>query len=214
MIRCLVFDFDGTLVPSNGIKRDAFAESVADIPGAPEAIGRILARTPDGDRYTLFEALAREIGTEITPAELVSRYGQICEARIVPLIVESDIPALLQHLSASGLEMHIATATPYPAIIEILQAAGIADIFNSIHGRPQNKAEAIREIMAKGAHQPAQVAMVGDGPADREAAEATGCRFVAVQSDASDLHGQSVARAVAFLTDQLMPGTRLGTTPV
>jgi phosphoglycolate phosphatase len=214
MIRCLIFDFDGTLVPSNGIKRDSFTESVAEIPGAPEAISRILTRTPDADRYAVFGALAMEFGATVTPSDLVARYGEICKARIVPLIVGSDIPALMQHLSTSGLEVHIATATPYPAIISTLRAAGIAGIFNSVHGRPQTKAEAIREIMLKGAHQPAQVAVIGDGTADRVAAEAAGCHFVAVRPDASDLYGKSVARAVAVLTDKLAPGARLSTAAV
>lgn len=203
MIRCLVFDFDGTLVPSNDIKRYAFTETVAAIPGGVAAIDDILRQSPGADRYAVFDALAWKLGNNIAPPELVDRYGEICEARIVPLIVDSGITVFLQTLSASGLDLHIATATPRTAIIATLGAAGITEIFKSVHGRPQSKDEAIIEIMRTGSHSPETVAVIGDSAADRAAAEVTGCHYVPVQPDASDLHGQSVSKAMRFLAARL-----------
>lgn len=203
MIRCLIFDFDGTLVPSNDIKRNAFATAVAHIDGGPAAIQAILAESPTADRYTVFDALTRQLGAERAPIDLVDRYGEICESLIVPLIANGGVSALLERLSAAGLDLHLATATPLPAIVAVLEASGVAGIFRSVHGRPQSKADAIREILDEGMYDPATVAVIGDGTDDREAAMATGCHFVSVQPDASELYGQSTAKAVAFLAERL-----------
>lgn len=203
MIRCLVFDFDGTLVPSNGIKRQAFIETVEGIDGAGERIEALLAARPTVDRHTIFTMLCRQTPDAGGPAALVARYGEICEARIVPLLVGSDVRSLMEALVARGLDLHISSATPRDALLAILDAAGMTSLFRSVHGAPQEKRDAVEEILAAGNHSAAEVAVIGDGAQDRQAAATHGCRFVGVSADASELSVNSAPDALSFLAERL-----------
>ena len=198
MIRCLVFDFDGTLVPSNAIKRAAYAETVAAVPGAAERVHRIVAANPDYDRYSVFAELAREVPDAGDPETLTRRYGATCEAGIVPLLDNGPTRTLIAALNALGLPCHIATATPRDAMIKILDRAQITDVFASIHGRPETKTAALKTIMAEGPYRPSEVAMIGDGDNDRVAAARAGVTFVAVDGNAPQLYAD-VKDAIAFL---------------
>jgi beta-phosphoglucomutase-like phosphatase (HAD superfamily) len=57
MIRVVVFDFDGTLVDSNGVKEACDRAVVAHLPGGPEALAK--ACTKGGNRYTVYPDVAR-----------------------------------------------------------------------------------------------------------------------------------------------------------
>ena len=50
-IRCVVFDFDGTLVRSVAIKHDSYFAAVADIPGGAEIFRGIIQEFPRMTRY-------------------------------------------------------------------------------------------------------------------------------------------------------------------
>lgn len=87
MIRVIAFDFDGTIVDSNSIKRSAFYEVVADIPGAALALDRILISPESGDRHDVFHALDALLRpTNIDPETLARAYGAKCEAGILNLL--------------------------------------------------------------------------------------------------------------------------------
>ena len=50
-IRCIVFDFDGTLVESNPIKREAYYEIFARTTGSADVLERVIRANPEADRY-------------------------------------------------------------------------------------------------------------------------------------------------------------------
>ena len=67
MIKCVVFDFDGTLVDSNGIKREVFFEIVRDQDPGGEIVAGVFERWPLADRYEK----TRRIAEEMNPEELI-----------------------------------------------------------------------------------------------------------------------------------------------
>lgn len=62
MIRCVVFDFDGTLVRSDNIKRASFLAVVRNFDPHGELMARVLTEQP-GDRHAIFKRFV-----EVTPA--------------------------------------------------------------------------------------------------------------------------------------------------
>lgn len=203
MIRCLVFDFDGTLVPSNKIKHAAYAETVAATPGAASRILEIVAGNPDYDRYKVFAQLAAEFPAAGDTATLTARYGTICESQILPLLANGPTRDLITALTDLGLSSHIATATPYADIARIFDRAGITTAFVSIHGGPETKTAALASIIADGGYNPAEVAMIGDGSNDHAAAAAHGCPFVQITGDTPELYAEAASAGVNFLASRL-----------
>ena len=52
--KCIVFDFDGTLVNSNSIKRDTFFEIAAQVSDSEHIMEEVLHRSAGKDRYWIF----------------------------------------------------------------------------------------------------------------------------------------------------------------
>lgn len=202
MIRCLVFDVDGTLVPSNGIKRHAYAQTVAANPAAATRVDAI-ASDVALDRYEVFNQLCAEFPDAGDPLALADHYAEICHAQVLPLFQDGPTRALIEGLRDAGLQSHIATAAPLTAITRLLDAADLTRLFASVHGRPQVKPDAVAEIRAAGSLDPAEIAVIGDGDNDRAAAAANGCHFVHVAGDAHELYAASPASGLAFLANAL-----------
>lgn len=198
-----MFDFDGTLVPSNAIKRDSFSEVVSDLPDAGAHIEAILAAEPTADRSAVFRRLGERVALRCKTEALVARYSELCETKIIALLADGRTAKLLDRLRANGLDLHVSSGTPLTALVSSLERGGIADRFAGIHGHPARKPDTLRKILSSTGMAPESIVVVGDGESDRAAAEETGCRFVPVAGDAKELYGNGPDAGYAFLDNAL-----------
>lgn len=203
MISHLVFDLDGTLVPSNDVKRDAFFACVEGINGAGEIIASMLDADPTRARYRVFGELVERLPASGDAAGLVARYSAICHERIVVLLNAGVTGALLELLRRKGLMLHLSSGTPRDSLFAMMRETGLDRHFASINGSPTAKADTLRAIMREHDLNASQVAVIGDGDSDAQAASAAGCTFLRVAEDASELHGQPAEAGFAFLGDRL-----------
>ncbi len=203
MIRCLVFDFDGTLVPSNEIKKRAFFDCVGHLDGVAPFVESLLTTRPTMDRHAVFNAVAEAFPSAGDPLQFADKYGRICESEIVPLLRKSDVPALLDRLKALGVYLYLNSATPWEALGRIAAETDMARSLDGVFGAPQDKADNLKAILAKHALAAVEVAVIGDGESDRAAAQACGCVFLQVASNARDLHGVPADEALRFLAARL-----------
>lgn len=188
MSRHVAFDFDGTLVRSNRIKRDCFHEAVADLPGAAAVLDALFAGGFEGDRHALLGELVRRLrasGAAGVPdaAALVERYGRACRARIAAAPEVPGARAALMALAQSGARLYLVSATPQAPLAEVAADRGLAGFFDRVLGGPTGKAEHLRAIMAERGIGADGLVLVGDGGDDQAAARAVGCRFVAVTDE-------------------------------
>src|SRR5689334_16353848 len=88
-IRCLAFDFDGTLVDSNAVKRSAYFEVARREDPGGRLVSAVLAERPQADRYEVLRAFAQrtaEAGArdprwvEEAAARLIEAYTTLVEA--------------------------------------------------------------------------------------------------------------------------------------
>ena len=185
MSRHVAFDFDGTLVRSNRIKRDCFYEALDGVPGAAAILDALFAGGFEGDRYRLFEEVIgrlRASGRADLPeaAELAARYGRICRERIA---VAPEVPgahAALATLKAAGARLFLISATPQGPLGEVVSDRGLAHFFDRVLGGPTDKPAHLRGIMGDRGLTASALVLVGDGLDDQAAARAVGCRFIAV----------------------------------
>jgi phosphoglycolate phosphatase-like HAD superfamily hydrolase len=189
MTRCVVFDFDGVLVDSNEVKRDAFYRIFAPAGAAAHAaLDRVLAADVVGDRFDIIRAVL----CEVTPAapdsavqDYASRYNAICEecAATCPSIAGAD--ATLTEL-APLLPLYVVSATPEEPLRRVIVRRRWNRFFCGVYGRPGNKTDHIARLAAQAGLPHGQVTVVGDGRRDLEAARALGCRFIGVRNRFND----------------------------
>ena len=128
MISCVVFDFDGTLVDSNDVKRQAFFEIASSHPGGGvQWMGQALD-SEAGDRKAVFHAYVQrmaEAGTSLDADQRGGSYGAINMLRSLGWTVT---PFLAVPLYTANL------AIPYAitAVLSIADAVILYVVFRGI----------------------------------------------------------------------------------
>lgn len=174
LIRCVVFDFDGTLVLSNEIKREGFLVIAAELPGGLEVMERLLV-DPPGDRFAILSAFARHY--DVDGRALASRYSAWCEERIVTCPERAGADRLLGALKWNHVAIYVVSATPEAplrAIVERRYPQGTFDGVLGGYGAKHNNIQAVLSVVELA---PEEVLVVGDGIDDYQAARHVGCRF-------------------------------------
>ena len=182
MIRCVVFDFDGTLVDSNRIKHQSFLEIAKEFEDGSLMAG-ILGREDAGDRYWVFEQFASALSVKVDAIELADRYTQLCEKMITeaPEIVGAS--DALVCLGEEGKLLYINSATPIEPLAKLIRLRRMGHWFSGIYGAPKGKSENLEAIIAECGVQTSEVLMVGDNESDRAAAEQIRCHFVGIRNN-------------------------------
>ena len=186
MTRCVAFDFDGTLVQSNAIKRQTFFDAAAHVPGAHDVLRDLFASGFDGDRYQVFMELSgrlvpeRGVGQRLDAGELADAYSRICHEKIRRCDEVPGASQALASLKAQGVECFVVSATPERDLKPILADRKLSGYFKAVYGRPGDKPHYLRHILAQEGIAPAELTMVGDGSDDKAAAASVGCTFIAI----------------------------------
>lgn len=211
MIRSAAFDFDGTLVDSNEIKRRAFFEIAAGFDPDGELVSDILERQPSGDRHAIAQSLATAVAERGSLPEahsvqdlaksLADAYTAHCERAVSACPPIAGAENTLQRLTERGLPLFLITATPLEAVLPILRCRGFDRFFDGVYGGPASKLENLRQISAKISTRPRDLVFIGDGEDDRRAAVAFGCVFIGVTPEGADRFERPPGRQIPDLQD-------------
>jgi phosphoglycolate phosphatase-like HAD superfamily hydrolase len=218
-IRCIAFDFDGTLVESNAIKRRAFFEvfdafpaggsdKQADAETDREAVvERVLAENPDADRSGIVREVraalvARGARSLPQPISLVDAYTRLCEVRVVACPAVPGALEALEHL-CQIYPLYLDSSTPEAALKRIVERRGWSPFFRAVLGRPADKVENLRTVAEREKLAPREILLVGDGPPDAAAAQEFECAFLGFERDGTTLRGHPGLDALAPLVDEL-----------
>jgi phosphoglycolate phosphatase-like HAD superfamily hydrolase len=195
MVISVVFDFDGVLVDSNRIKRNAYFEMFAGHGDRKTCIAEIVDRDRYSGRYVIIGKILRclseegvlEIGDrfEALVQDYATRYNDICENYAATCREIKGASALLSKLSA-GLHLYVNSSTPQEPLRRIIARRGWSNYFHAVLGAPKTKKQNLEWIIGKEQVPASQVVVVSDGKADLEAARDLGSPFIAVVNDFND----------------------------
>lgn len=190
MIRCVAFDFDGTLVESNAIKRQSFFDVVSEADPDGELVAHVLDVVRPGDRFDVLRVVAERLheragfpaepGVEELSRRWVDAYTARCEEAISQCPEIPGATAALEWLGERGLPCYVNSATPEEPLRRVLALRSIARQIRLCLGRPADKVENLATICADAGAGPEELLFVGDGEDDRSAALEFGCPFAAV----------------------------------
>jgi phosphoglycolate phosphatase len=194
-ISTVVFDFDGTLVDSNAIKRRGFFDVVADEPASTARLQAVLT-TFQGDRHTIFKSyvVSRSAsGFKGPDADaLVLRYSDYVEARVSEAPEMPGASEMLRGLQQSGFRVFISSATPQVNLANVVERSRWRDWCDGLYGHPKRKSDSLRTICAQLGIDARFIAVFGDGTDDLDSAMSLGCSFFPVGEARGVLPGTQV----------------------
>lgn len=172
----LLFDLDGTLTdPAEGITHSVcYALKKFGIESEPEKELRFIG-PPLHMSFQMFYGMSEE--DSFRAVEYYREYYRptgIFENRLY-----EGIPEALDRLKRKGYELAVASSKPEVFVNQILEHFGIADRFEAVvgselDGRRTDKAEVIREALARLEAVPEDCCMIGDRLHDIEGAHKVG----------------------------------------
>lgn len=216
ILKCVVFDFDGTLVDSNAIKRDMFLEITNPWDTTGEIAAGVLERWPTADRYEKTCRIADElISRKLLPvgsslkdwaSHLADEYTIQCEKAISCCPEMPGASQVLKELSATGFHLFVNSATPVDPLRKILKLRNWCHFFQGVYGAELDKAANLGKIAEATGATPKEIVHIGDQPDDLQATEQFGCHFVAMAdggrrpvAEASDLVVQELSELPELL---------------
>ncbi len=209
MIKCVVFDFDGTLVDSNAIKKETFFAIARPWDQSGEVVAEVFERWPVADRYEKTRKIAEGlISRKLLPkgssaqewaSRLASEYTKKCENAIGACAEMPGATRTLNELAEKGFLLFVNSATPVEPLRKLLKLRNWVHFFQSVYGAEACKVENLREIASRSGAKPDEIVHVGDQPDDLQATEQFGCRFVAM----ADGNTRPVAKVSSLVVQEL-----------
>jgi len=187
--RVLVFDFDGVILDSATLKRQAFADLYAEEPDERRrAVVAYLGRRGGQPREVKFrhiegQILGRDAG-EARIRELCERFKANVEQR---LLEAPAIPGALAFLDRwqDRRPLYLLSATPEAELKAIAERRGLARYFVEVIGSPPDKVTGLRNLLVRHGHAAAETVMIGDSYNDYRAARSNGTAFIGVTAGPS-----------------------------
>lgn len=183
MIKVIVFDFDGVLVESMGLKTQAFARLFAA--EGEKAVADIVSyhlRNGGVSRFDKFRYIYRSIlGRPLSETDFNGLCRRFAELVLDAVVAAPYVEGTVEFLESRGKDyrLFVASATPEGELVSILERRGMLGYFEGVYGAPTSKTKAMSEILDLTGILPAEAIFVGDALSDRAAAVANGVRFVA-----------------------------------
>jgi phosphoglycolate phosphatase-like HAD superfamily hydrolase len=182
-----IFDFDGVIVDSLGIKADAFGLLFEDL--GPDVMAKVKAhhlKNGGVTRYEKFKIYYRQfMGREITPQEsamLDWKYSELVVRKVVEAEAIPGVMDVLRMIKDSGKFCCVLSATPEAEIRHIVEARNMAGFFREVVGSPRPKKENLGLVLERNKITPSGAVYFGDATSDLEAAQAYGVAFIGVMN--------------------------------
>jgi|TARA_B100000315_G_C14501439_1_gene552521 phosphoglycolate phosphatase-like HAD superfamily hydrolase len=187
VIEAIIFDFDGVITESVGVKANGFAMLYE--PYGNNVVNKVLTHHHANggvSRYHKFRFYHREfLGSDLSDDEMEDLGRRFSEFVVERIIEAPYVRGALEFLKSAHnqYDLFISTGTPQAEIEMIIRAKGIEGFFKAVFGSPQKKSDHIEVIMRTHHYSTEQVVFVGDSVQDKDAANEQRLAFIARLND-------------------------------
>jgi phosphoglycolate phosphatase len=189
----VIFDFDGTLVDSAQIKRDAFFEVLPNLPLAKGCLETLLLTKPPLDRYSIADRLAHALAdgpvARNMAREIAQDYSIVCRKKVGDAPEIAGASEIICGLKERGIPLFISSATPQNELLQVVDGRPWSGAFQGIYGSPDTKLQHLDRIRCDVRGNPPSMLLIGDSEHDADTAQAFGCIFGAVGPSCGTLPG-------------------------
>lgn len=198
-IDAIIFDFDGVIIESEGIKARAFARLFGGHPDLIEQIVEFHLRHGGLSRYEKFEFIYRELLRQPLTAEKKAELGRQFSSIIFREVVNCPfVPGALEFLEKyhSRCRLFLVSATPEEEVRKIVRERKLDSYFVEVHGSPVKKAVHNQMLLGKYGLKKERTVYVGDSIDDWEGANEAGISFIGRIVAGNDFHGLKTAAVI------------------
>ena len=185
--KVLIYDFDGVICDSVGLKTDAFVELYNKENESIQKLVREYHLANGGisrfEKIKYFETvLLGKVYSEEENVSLAQKFAELVKEKVIssPFIV--GVKEFLEKHSTDTLQ-YICTGTPEFEIKEILERKNISRYFNGIFGAPRSKIEIISEILNVTNTIPNECLYFGDSITDYQATVFYKMPFIGIENE-------------------------------
>lgn len=176
----IIFDFDGVILESVGLKGSAFAELYKD--HGPDIQKKVLDYHLEYGGVSRFvkirhyeeNFLGRSV-TDVDVESIAQRFSAIVEDKVAKCSWVEGAEEFLKN-NYKTIPLFVASATPTEELRRIVDSRGMNQYFKGVYGSPGSKGENIKAILQNGNFKNA--VMIGDTISDYKGAQENSIRFI------------------------------------
>ena len=185
--KILIYDFDGVICDSVGLKTDAFVELYSSENENIQKLVKVYHLTNGGisrfEKIKYFETvLLGKIYSEEENNKLAQKFAELVKEKVINSSFIIGVKKFLEKHSKNHLQF-ICTGTPEFEIKEITERMGISSFFKKIYGSPKSKKEIINKILADTRSSCDECIFFGDAISDYKAANSFNIPFIGVENN-------------------------------
>lgn len=189
-IQVVVFDYDGTLVQSNEVKKAAYRPLFPPGKTYDGWLAAALKKYPVGPRTAVIHDVlenaqwpsADPAGRSLHIKALLRQYDHQATQGAARCAIRPGALRVLRELRGK-CALYLLSATPQASLERIVDERQWRQFFKKIYGWPNDKADCLKQIAAMEGVRVGDVLMVGDHPTDADAAERAGALSMLLKPD-------------------------------
>lgn len=185
--KVLIYDFDGVICDSVGLKTDAFVELYGAENESIQKLVREYHLANGGisrfEKMKYFETvLLGKVYSEDENIRLAQKFADLVKEKVITSPFIPGVKEFLEKHSTDTLQ-YICTGTPEFEIKEIIERRGMNHFFKGLFGSPTIKSTIIQKIISEVGCTKEDCLFFGDALTDYKAAYDTNVRFIGIKND-------------------------------